>query len=76
MLGLCCITILVYVCQVLFYFIHRSSATHMLCMQVFESIYITYLGYYFRKWIFPLHMPPETWLLVARAVWIGLPVVV
>ncbi|KAG9596462.1 hypothetical protein KCU77_g4622, partial [Aureobasidium melanogenum] len=75
MLSLCCITILVWIYQVFFYFIHRLTATRMLCMQVFESIFITYLGFYFRGWVFPLHMPPQSWAPIARAVWMGLPMV-
>ncbi|KAI4848867.1 hypothetical protein E4T44_03687 [Aureobasidium sp. EXF-8845] len=33
-----------YICQPIMYFTHRLSPTRMLCMQVFESVYITFVG--------------------------------
>lgn len=52
-LILCCIMVLLYICQVFFYFIHRLSATHMLYMQVYGSAFITYFGYW-EGWAFLL----------------------
>jgi hypothetical protein len=52
-LSLCCIMVLLYICQVFFYFIHRLSATHMLYMQLYGSFFITYFGYW-EGWAFLL----------------------
>jgi hypothetical protein len=52
-LSLCCIMVLLYICQVFFYLIHRLSATHMLYMQVYASAFITYFGYW-EGWAFML----------------------
>jgi hypothetical protein len=52
-LILCCIMVLLYICQVFLYLIHRLSPTHMLYMQVYGSVFITYFGYW-EGWAFLL----------------------
>jgi hypothetical protein len=43
--------VLFYIYQFIFYFIHRLNATRMLCLQVYGSVFITYLGYW-EGWAF------------------------
>jgi hypothetical protein len=50
-LSFCCIMVLLYIYQFIFYFIHRLNATRMLCLQVYGSVFITYLGYW-EGWAF------------------------
>jgi hypothetical protein len=50
-LSFCCIMVLLYIYQFIFYFIHRLNATSMLCLQVYGSVFITYLGYW-EGWAF------------------------
>lgn len=52
-LSLCCIMVFLYICQVFLYSIHRLSATRMLYMQVYGSVFITYFGYW-EGWAFLL----------------------
>ncbi|KEQ59899.1 uncharacterized protein M437DRAFT_55678 [Aureobasidium melanogenum CBS 110374] len=73
-ISLCFIMILVYVYQIFFYFLHRLAATRMLCVQIYQSIFVAIFIFYFRAVLFPFHSPPDDWLPVARAIWIGLPV--
>ncbi|KAG9668444.1 hypothetical protein KCU99_g8178, partial [Aureobasidium melanogenum] len=73
--SLCLIMILVYIYQIFFYFIHRLTVLRMLCVQLYQSAFTSFLMYYFRKEFFPLESPPKNWAPIARAVWIGLPVI-
>ncbi|KAI5208094.1 hypothetical protein AUEXF2481DRAFT_82497 [Aureobasidium subglaciale EXF-2481] len=74
-LSLCTIMVHVWIYQVFFFFIHGLTATCMLCMQVFESVLITYLGWMFWPFLKEARLsPPKVWHPLAKAVWIGLPV--
>ncbi|KAI5198034.1 hypothetical protein E4T39_06973 [Aureobasidium subglaciale] len=76
-LSLSIIMVLMWIYQVIFYFLRRLTALCMLCIQVFESVLITYLGWMFWPWLSQMRLnPPKKWHPLIKVVWIGLPVIV